>query len=388
MKQEHNWQTLVGNVQMHVKGLNWGYKSDLMKLKVKYFNSYATFKDAHTLNLDNGKGKVEEVTADKIVIAVGGRPTYPGIPGDKEFGITSDDMFSYKKTPGKTLVVGASYIALESAGFLTAFGYDTTVMVRSIFLRGFDQGIADKIGKWMSDHGTKFIRNATPSKLEKPDENGKIKVTYQQDGVEKTDEYDTVLFAIGRYALTANLNLEAAGVTCEKNGKFKVNDVEQTNVPHIYAIGDVIYGQLELTPVAIKAGALLANRLFRGHTEKMDYVNVPTTVFSPLEYGCVGYSEEDAQAKFGAENISCYHTSFQPLEWQFHKYRPEDDASYVKIICNKLDNLRVIGYHILAPNAGEITQGMAVGIKCGMTKQQLDSTVGIHPTVAEDSIGL
>lgn len=278
-------------------------------------------------------------------------------------------MFSLKKTPGKTLVVGASYIALECAGFLTAFGYDTTVMVRSIFLRGFDQDMANKIGKYMEDHHTKFIRNAVPSKMEKPDENGRIKVTYMQDGVEQSDEYDTVLFAIGRYAITAGLNLEAAGVKAEKNGKFIVNDEEQTNVPHIYALGDVLYGQLELTPVAIKAGALLANRLFRGHTEKMDYVNVPTTVFSPLEYGCVGYSEEDAQAKFGAENLACYHIGFQPLEWQFNKYRPEDDMCYVKIICNKLDSLRVIGYHILAPNAGEITQGVAVAIKCGVTKE-------------------
>lgn len=128
--------------------------------------------------------------------------------------------------------------------------------------------------------------------------------------------------------------------------------------------------------------------MFRGKTEKMDYNNVPTVVFSPLEYGCCGYPEEDAVAKFGAENISCYHTGFQPLEWMFNKYRPEDDLSYVKIICNKLDNMRVIGYHILAPNAGEITQGIAVAMKCGMTKEQLDSTVGIHPTVAEDSIGL
>lgn len=136
------------------------------------------------------------------MIAVGGRPNYAGIPGDKEFGITSDDMFSMKKTPGKTLVVGASYIALECAGFLTAFGYDTTVMVRSIFLRGFDQDMAQKIGKYMGDHHTKFIHNATPSKLEKPDEAGRIKVTFMQDGVETSDEYDTVLFAIGRYAIT------------------------------------------------------------------------------------------------------------------------------------------------------------------------------------------
>lgn len=373
---------------MHIKGLNWGYKADLMKLKVKYYNSYATFVDPHTVSLDNGKGKVEQVTADKFVIAVGGRPNYPGIPGDKEFGITSDDMFSLKKAPGKTLVVGASYIALECAGFLAAFGYDTTVMVRSILLRGFDQDIANKIGDYMANNHTKFIHQAVPSKLEKPDADGKIKVTYVQDGEEKTEEYDTVLFAIGRYAITEGLNLGAAGLVAEKNGKFKVDDCETTNVPHIYAVGDVLYGQLELTPVAIKAGQLLAQRLFAGATEKMDYVNVPTTVFSPLEYGCVGYTETDAKEKFGAENISSFHTGFQPLEWQFNKYRPETDICYVKVICNKLDNLRVIGYHLLAPNAGEVTQGVSMAIKCGMTKAQMDSTVGIHPTVAEDSIGL
>lgn len=129
---------MVNSVQMHIKGLNWGYKSDMIKLKVKYYNSYATFVDANTIQLDNGKGKVETIRAEKIIIAVGGRPSYPGIPGDKEFGITSDDVFSLKKAPGKTLVVGASYVALECAGFLSALGYDTTVMVRSILLRGFD----------------------------------------------------------------------------------------------------------------------------------------------------------------------------------------------------------------------------------------------------------
>lgn len=296
MSQQHNWQTMVGNVQMHIKGLNWGYKSDMIKLKVKYYNSYAEFVDPHTIKMDNGKGKVEQVTADKIVIATGGRPSYPGIPGDKEFGITSDDIFSLKKAPGKTLVVGASYVALECAGFLAAYGYDTTVMVRSIFLRGFDQDMANRIGKYMENHKTKFIRGATPSKLEKLDgDDGQITVTYKQGEEEKVEKYDTVLFAIGRYAVTGTINLAAAGVECEKNGKFKVNDVEQTNVPHIYAIGDVIYGQLELTPVAIKAGKLLSQRLFGGGTEKMDYVNVPTTVFTPLEYGCCGLDEEAAK---------------------------------------------------------------------------------------------
>jgi thioredoxin reductase (NADPH) len=169
---------MVASVQKHIKSLNWGYKSDLIKLKIKYFNSYATFQDAHTIHLDNGKTK-ETVTADKIVIAVGGRPSYPGIPGDKEYGISSDDIFSLKKAPGRTLVVGASYVALECAGFLNGLGYDTTVMVRSILLRGFDQDMANRIGAYMENHGTKFIRGAIPTKLEKEDPNGKITVSYE-----------------------------------------------------------------------------------------------------------------------------------------------------------------------------------------------------------------
>jgi len=389
MGAQHDWPAMVKNVQMHIKGLNWGYKSDMIKLKAKYYNSYATFVDPHTIKLENAKGKVEQVTAEKIVVAVGGRPSYPGIPGDKEFGITSDDIFSLKKAPGKTLVVGASYVALECAGFLTALGYDTTVMVRSILLRGFDQGVADKIGKYMEDHHTKFTRSATPAKLEKPDgPDGQIHVTYNQGGEQKVEKYDTVLFAIGRYAVTGGLNLAAAGVESEKNGKFKTNDVEQTNVSHIYAIGDVIYGQLELTPVAIKAGSLLSERLFAGATAKMDYVNVPTTVFTPLEYGCCGLDEEAAKSQLGAENISTFHSLFQPLEWQYNKNRPDGTNCYYKVLVNNADNGRVVGFHVLAPNAGEITQGLAVAMKCGMTKEQLDSCVGIHPTVAEDIIGL
>jgi pyruvate/2-oxoglutarate dehydrogenase complex dihydrolipoamide dehydrogenase (E3) component len=191
-------------------------------MKIKYYNMYATFLDAHTILLDNGKTK-ETVTAKDIVIATGGRPSYPEIPGDKEFGITSDDLFMMKKTPGKTLVIGASYVALECAGFLTAFGYDTTVMVRSIFLRGFDQQMADKIADHMANHHTKFIRDSTPTKLEKGETEGRTKVTWTSGNVEASEEYDTVLFAIGRYALTAGINMQNAGLVAEKNGKFKVN---------------------------------------------------------------------------------------------------------------------------------------------------------------------
>ena len=173
----------------------------------------------------SGEATTRNVTADKIVIAVGGRPSYPDIPGAREFGITSDDLFSLETPPGKTLVVGASYVALECAGFLTALGFDTTVMVRSILLRGFDQDMAKAIGNHMATLGTTFVHEATPQRLERQ-EDGKILVTYLEKGVEKTDVYDTVLFAIGRYAVTQGLNLANAGVVAESNGKLRVNEKE------------------------------------------------------------------------------------------------------------------------------------------------------------------
>lgn len=222
----HDWLSLVKNVGSHIKSLNWSYKSELTTMGIKYFNSYAKFVDPHTVELTDKKGKVETVTADKFVIAVGGRPSYPNIPGDKELGITSDDLFSMKKSPGKTLVVGASYVALECAGFLTAFGYDTTVAVRSIFLRGFDQDMAERIAKHMKLGHTKFLRGVVPTKLEKSADGRITAHLITENKEEICDEFDTVVFAIGRYAVTEGLNLAAAGLQTFKDGKFKVNDHE------------------------------------------------------------------------------------------------------------------------------------------------------------------
>ena len=201
------------------------------------------------------------------------------------------------------------------------------------------------------------------------------------------EEFDTVLFAMGRYALTKELTLENIDVKVESNGKIRVNEREEMTCPDVFAIGDVIYGKLELTPVAIKAGKLLSMRLFGTGTEIMDYVNVPTTVFTPLEYGCCGLSEDDAKEKFGAENMRTYHTTFKPLEWSLNKDRIDGDC-YVKVLVNTLDSNRVVGFHILSPSAGDVTQGIGIAMKCDVTKEQLDSCVGIHPTIAEDVIGL
>jgi thioredoxin/glutathione reductase (selenoprotein) len=386
---KHSWETMVGNVQAHVKSLNFGYRAELMTASVKYYNAFATFVDEKTVKAVDKKGKETTITADAFVIAVGGRPRYPDIPGAKEHCITSDDIFGMKTPPGKTLVIGASYVALECAGFVHGCGYPTTVMMRSIPLRGFDQQMAGQIKTYMSEGGIGFLEKAVPTSVELAP-SGKKLVHYKfADGTTGSDEYDTVLTAVGRDVCTTGMGLETTGVaTNPKNGKI-ITSNEQSNVPHIYAIGDVIDGDAlkppsqltELTPVAIHAGKLLANRLYGESMEAMDYQGVPTTVYTPLEYGCVGLTEEDAEKEYGAGGIEVYHTFFKPLEWTVpHR---GDNACYAKLICNKADSERVVGLHICGPSAGEVTQGFAVALKCGATKADFDSTIGIHPTNAE-----
>jgi len=204
--------------------------------------------------------------------------------------------------------------------------------------------------------------------------------------------FDTVLMAVGRAGLAGQLNVKAAGLDyLEKNGKITVNDADQTSVSHIYAIGDVADGKPELTPVAIQAGRKLVRRLFAGSSKIMDYTDVATAVFTPIEYGAVGYSEEDAVKKLGKENVKVYHDNPIPLEWQhtLNSHRAADNnEGYMKIVCDTSQNEKVVGIHILGPNAGEIIQGLSVAIKCGLTKEILDDTVGIHPTFAEAYVGL
>eukprot|EP00928_Gymnodinium_smaydae_P054552 TRINITY_DN382_c0_g2_i1.p1 TRINITY_DN382_c0_g2~~TRINITY_DN382_c0_g2_i1.p1 ORF type:complete len:483 (-),score=128.36 TRINITY_DN382_c0_g2_i1:197-1645(-) len=374
----HNWEDMVQKVNNYIKSLQFGAKSELRSKKIKYYNKFATFVDAHTLSLKGADGEEEKVTAKYILIACGGRPSYGGYPGSEECCVSSDDIFWMKKPPGKTLVVGASYIALECAGFLAGLGFDVTVMVRSILLRGFDQDIADMIGSYMERHHVKFARQMVPSKFEKlPSGQVKVFVDDKEYGI-----YDTVLMAVGRTGCASWLNVEAAGLTPTKSGKLVCNEEDQTTVPHIYAVGDVIEGKPELTPVAIQAGKLLMRRLFGGSKKLMDYSDVATAVFTPIEYGAVGYTEEDAKSKLGKERIKVYHCTGMPLEWNLNTERKED-AGYMKVIVDLAEKEKVVGVHILGPNAGEVIQGLSVAVKAGCTKEHLDDCVGIHPTFAE-----
>lgn len=379
---KHDWETLKTAVQNHIKGANWVTRVELRTKKIDYFNALGYFTDPHTITGVQKNGQTKTLTAKNILIAVGGRPKYPDIPGALEYGITSDDIFSLEHAPGKTLVVGAGYIGLECAGFLNGLGYDTTLMVRSIVLRGFDQQMAQIVAEAMETRGVHFIHQAKPKKLEKQAD-GRLLVDWvDKDGQVHQDVYDTVLFAIGRKPLTEELKPENAGIkVVGDTGKIDVID-EQTNIPHIYAVGDVLHKKPELTPVAIHAGRLLAKRLFGNSTEQMDYVNVATTVFSPMEYGCVGLSEEAAIAIHGEEHVEAYHAYYKPTEFSI----PQKDVShcYVKVIALRGNDQRVLGMHFVGPNAGEVIQGFAAAIKCNLTFPKLKGTVGIHPTTAEE----
>jgi len=377
----HNWDVLRDAIQGHIKSVNWVTRVELRDKKVEYINGLGYFKDAHTVQTKTKQGE-KNLTSKYFLIAVGGRPRYPDIPGAIEHGITSDDIFSLDRAPGKTYIVGAGYIGLECAGFLNGLGYEATVLVRSVPLRGFDQQMATIIVDEMKDKGVKLLEKTEPKAVEKLD-SGKLKITWTNEANQEfSDECDTVLFAIGRRALTKELHLDNAGVkVAGDNEKIDVVN-EQTNVPHIFAVGDVLYRKPELTPVAIHAGRLLSRRLFGNSTVNMDYDNVATTVFTPLEYGSVGLSEERAIQRYGEENIEIYHAYYKPTEF----FIPQKNIMhcYLKVIALREGDQKVLGMHFIGPQAGEIIQGFSAAVKCNLTMNALMSTVGIHPTIAEE----
>lgn len=376
------WSVLKDNVQNYIRSLNFKYRVRLREKEVSYLNKLATFVDPNTIEVTDKKGRTSTMTSSRFLVAVGGRPTPLECEGG-ELAVSSDDIFALEKEPGKTLCVGASYISLECAGFLHGLGYDVTVAVRSILLRGFDRECSDKIGTYMEAQGLKFKYKSTPSKLEKT-ESGQIKVTFS-DG--SADTYDTVLSAIGRMADTEKLGLDKLGVEINPKNRRILAKYEQTKCPNIYAVGDVVDGTPELTPVAIQAGIQLARRMFGGSTEPMDYANVCTTVFTPLEYSCVGLSEDEASEKYGESSVEVYHSEFLPLEWSLTMSRQHHNA-FTKIIVDKTPQQNVLGIHYVGPNAGEVMQGYGVAMKQGLTYKTLMDTVGIHPTCSEEIVTL
>jgi thioredoxin reductase (NADPH) len=375
-----SWTKLQENVENYIRSLNFGYVVSMRENNVKYLNARARFLDAHTLECTNRRGEASNITARRVLLATGGRPSLPAdVAGAREHAITSDDLFRLHEDPGKTLVVGASYVALECAGFLHGIGRSATVMMRSVPLRGFDADMARRVVGFMEAGGVRFIRKAVPVALSKTEAG--IKVDFADDcGGQHQETFDTVLFATGRRPETRNLGLEAIGVQLQADGKVVVDAFDRTTVPHVYAIGDIAAGGLELTPVAIQAGRLLADRLYAKGREVMSYHAVPTTVFTPLEYACVGLTEELAAATY-KDDLEVFHSNFSPLAWSMAHVH--DNQCYMKMLVRKSDD-RVVGFHLLAPDAGEVVQGVAVALRAGATKSMFDSTIGIHPTMAEE----
>ncbi|MES1909557.1 MAG: hypothetical protein MHM6MM_002274 [Cercozoa sp. M6MM] len=384
-KTGHNWSHLVQQVQSHVAKLSFSYGAALSRAGVKVYNEHAKL---HADGVESDQGLVR---AKNVLVAVGGRPYVPPedeVPGARELALTSDDIFSLKTEPGRTLVVGAGYIALECAGFLQTFGHETTVAVRSQPLRGFDRQCADKVVQHMQQGGVQFV-NELPAALHRVDAGDAIRVEW---GDGRTDEYDTVVYATGRRPSTESMQLEAQGVDT-LDGKVLVDDLDRSvSNNKVFAVGDCAFSRPELTPAAVRAGELLARRLFGDSDVPMDYDKVPTAVFTPVEYGCVGLSEEDAVVKYGEDNVEVYMWEFTTLE---HQAAGEEATNCLsKLVCHlprpdaPASEQTILGAHFVGPNAGEQIQHLALAVKLGVSKSEIDQLVGVHPTDAESFVDL
>ncbi|KAM8740481.1 thioredoxin reductase 1, cytoplasmic-like isoform 2-T2 [Acanthopagrus schlegelii] len=397
----HGWRELVEAVQQQVKTRSLELKKELKRCGVFYLNARAEIVAPHTVEVMDTNGSKRRVTAETLVIATGDSPQYLGVPGDREYCITSEDLLSLPHPPGRTLVVGGSAEGLESAGFLFGLGLPVTVMQQHDLLQGFDQKTAQKIENHMIVSGVKFLYHCSLTKVEQTEASSKEVVSddsaatpqqFSNGGLQATiiskegqtiqEDFDTVLLAVGRKATTDDIGLECVGVQrSQDTGRILVNERDQTSVDHIYAIGSVQHGCPSTTGLSVHAGTLLARRLYRGDSTLCDYSNVPTVVLTPLEYAACGLSEEKANLTFGEANVEVYHSHYWPLEWELPG--KNKNSCYVKVICHIPDHERVVGLHVMGPSAGDIVQGFAAAMKCGLTKEQLDATVGIHPGSAQ-----
>ncbi len=328
------------------------------------------------------------MSARYITIAAGSFQGLEDVSGFADLAVSVDDFCPLERPPGKTLIVGGSALALEYAGILTSLGFSTTLLIRNVMLKGCDQDMVAKVEAMLEKHGVRFVKKMLLADLHRDAVSGRIKARMQaiKAGAGLEDDFDTVIVANNRTGDTASLKLVNAGIKSAAGGRLRVNDSDQTTVPHIFAIGDVAVGRPESTPATARTGQLLARRLFSSSKEKMQFEAFPMVVLTPIEYGYCGCTEEDLVKKQGNQNVEVYHTSFKPLEWELLESR-EDTLCYTKLITTKNDGV-IRGIHYLGPNAAEIVQGYSVAIAVGATKEGWDKALGIHPTCAEVLIGM
>ena len=366
--------TLVKNRTAYIDRIHTSYNNVLTKNGVDVITGYAKFVNKNTVEV-NG----ENISADHILIAVGGTPTRPDIPG-AEYGIDSDGVFELQILPKRVAIVGAGYIAVEIAGVFNALGSKTHLFVRKDRpLRQFDGDIVDVLTKVMADDGLTLHTHATPKEVIKNLDDSITLVL--EDG--RTQTVDALIWAIGRKPLTQDLGLDNAGVLTNTQGKIMTDKFQNTNVSGIYAVGDVIENGIELTPVAVAAGRRLSERLFnKKPDEHLDYTLVPTVVFSHPPIGTIGLSEDAAKEQFGDDNVKVYQSNFTPMYSAITNHR---QPCRMKLICAGNDE-KIVGLHGIGFGVDEMIQGFAVAIKMGATKADFDNTVAIHPTGAEEFV--
>ena len=370
-KPSFSWNNLVRNKKKELRRLTLIYKNLLTNSGVEVFKNYATFLDPNTLKLGS-----MIINSKKFLIAVGTKPKKLNFNASKNI-ITSDEAFDIKKLPKKILILGGGYIAVEFASIFKGLGVDVTISIRSKkILKGFDDDVVDHLTNSMKEKGIKFINETFPNDISF--KNNDFYVSFKKGSTQK---FDLVMEALGRVPNIENLNLKAAKVKTSKNNSIIVNNHFKTSNKKVFAIGDVI-DRVQLTPVAIAEAMNLVENMFRKTKKLFHYNNIPTAVFSNPNYAFVGLTEADARKKY--KEIEVFTSSFRPLKLSLSKL---NEKVFIKLIVNKLND-KILGLHYLGENAAEIIQGFSVAVVKGLKKADLDETIGIHPTSAEEIVTL
>ncbi len=364
-----DWSRLLANKDQEIARLNGVYQRLLMDSGARLINGRATLLDAHTVSIGD-----QRHTAERILIATGGWPKIPDLPG-REHVISSNEVFHLPQLPRRAVVVGGGYVAVEFAGIFHGLGVHTTQLYRGdLFLRGFDNECRRFLADEVRKRGVDLRFHTDVAEVSKTGRGLKVRLV---DGT--VLETDLVLYATGRAPNSAGLGLENAGVTLKPSGAIAVNAAMQTSIPHIYAIGDVT-DRVNLTPVATAEGTALARTLFGGRPASVDYDGIPSSVFSQPNLATVGLTEEAARA--GGREILIFRSTFTPLKQTLGGRK---EKVLMKLVVDKITD-RVLGAHMVGPDAGEIIQGIAVAMKAGATKVMFDASIGIHPTAAEEFV--
>ncbi|MCO7226353.1 glutathione-disulfide reductase [Pleionea sp. CnH1-48] len=369
-----DWSGLTASRDAYISRIHQSYDNVLEKNKVTVIKGYAKFVDAHTVEVDG-----QHYTAEKILIATGGTPSIPDVPG-ADLGTDSDGFFAFTEQPKRVAVVGAGYIAVEIAGVLNALGSETHLIVRKEKpLRQFDDMLSDTLTEVINESSIHLHNHSTPSEVIEQDDGSLLIKLTNGNTVGPVDE---LTWAIGRAPATDNLNLNAAGVELDSRGFIITDKYQNTCVENIFAVGDNT-GRAALTPVAVAAGRRLSERLFNGKTdEHLDYTNIPTVVFSHPPIGTVGLSEAEAIETYGEDKVKVYRSQFTAMYTAVTQHR---EPTKMKLVCVG-DEEKIVGIHSIGFGSDELLQGFAVALKMGATKTDFDNTVAIHPTSAEEFV--